>query len=63
MRDGTAIIATLALMIAIGYGYFNNLYELAHTDFESPYKAEVYRTVGVFVPPVGVILGYIDIED
>ena len=45
------------------YGYINNIIELSNTDFKAPYKAEVIRTVGIIVPPVGIIAGYIEIND
>jgi hypothetical protein len=36
---------------------------LCKCDFEAPVKAEVIRSVGVIIPVVGVVTGYIDIED
>ena len=62
----TAIFSFLFIMAAavLGiFGYCANVYKVFGTDFESPYKAEVIRTVGIFVPPVGVIAGYLTIED
>jgi len=46
----------------IVYGYFSNIYKLTQTDFEPNYKKEVFRAVGVVLPPVGIIVGYIDFE-
>lgn len=55
-----ALIVWLALII----GWVMNIYKLvAHDDFESPYKAEVLRTVGVFVAPLGLVLGYITFDE
>lgn len=51
-------IAFAILWLVLAFGYINNIYSLAaKDDFASPYKAEVLRGIGVFVPPVGVILG------
>lgn len=57
------LVFGIALFIAAGFGWINNLVGLFQTDFEAPYKAEIIRGVGVFVPPVGVIAGYVDIAD
>lgn len=61
MTLGTAV-AILAISLSIG-GYISNLIELTKTDFEAPYKAEIIRTTGVIIPPIGVVLGYVKIED
>lgn len=51
------------LLIASGViGWGRNLVLLSQTDFKAPYKAEVIRMVGI-LPPVGAIIGWIDIED
>jgi len=52
----------IVYIIAFG-GWILNLVRLANTDFDAPYRAEVFRTVGVVIPPVGCIIGYIDIKD
>ena len=51
------------LMVLCLWGYGRNIVRLCQADFKSPYKEEVFRTVGVFTPPVGVIVGYIDFEE
>lgn len=51
------------VVLFLVYGYFTNVYRLVKLDFESPYKAETIRTIGVAIPPVGMFLGYINIED
>ncbi len=55
---GLAVIL-VSLIGCVGWGM--NLYKLVKCDFSAPYKAEVIRTVGVFLPPVGAITGYIDL--
>lgn len=57
------LVVAIALFFAAGFGYISNLVSLFGTDFEAPYKAEIIRGVGVFVPPVGIIAGYVDIQD
>lgn len=61
--DRTAGIITICIIVLIGYGWFANLYKLSQYNFSSPYKAEVMRTVGAVVFPVGVVMGYFNIED
>ena len=51
----------IVLLIAAVTGWGMNLYKLTQCDFESPYKCEVLRTVGL-VPPIGAIMGYIDLD-
>jgi len=53
----------IILFVMSGYGYINNIFELFDCDFESPYKCEVIRGIGIFVPPVGIISGYVSIKD
>jgi len=55
------IFGIIIVIVAIN-GWGMNLYKLCKTDFESPYKAEVIRTIGL-TPPIGAIIGYITIED
>jgi len=57
-----AIIAVLS-MCAIPLGWLMNVYALTQTDFASPYKEEAFRTLGVVIPPVGVVMGYIPMDD
>lgn len=57
------IIGVIALMALTAYGYAANVYKVFGLDFASPYKAEVIRTVGVFVPPVGVIAGFVTFDE
>ncbi len=47
-------------LIAVGWGM--NLVKLVQLDFESPYKAEVIRTIGI-VPIIGAITGYMTIGE
>lgn len=56
-------IITVLFMCLIPLGWLMNVYALTQTDFASPYKEEVLRTVGVVIPPVGVVMGYIPMDD
>ena len=58
----TALIV-ITLLIGGGYGYVSNITKLTRCDFETPLKCEILRIIGIPVVPVGVVLGYVDIED
>ena len=53
----------MVLLILAVWGWVFNIVALCHCDFASPYKAEVIRSIGVVVSPVGVVAGYLTIED
>lgn len=57
------VLLMIILIVCIGYGYINNIVELVHCDFKPSYKAEILHSIGVIVPPVGVIMGFCDIND
>ena len=64
MNDDTkSSIIAISIVVLIGYGWFANLYKLSQYNFSSPYKAEDLRGVGAVVFPVGVVMGYFNIED
>ena len=44
-------------------GYVKNIVKLCRNDFESPYKSEIIRGVGVIVPIVGTCTGYMELEE
>ncbi len=52
----------VALVVSAFVGWTCNIAKLAKCDFEAPYKAEAIRIVGIF-PPVGAIVGYMNIKD
>lgn len=56
------IVFWILLTLFLGVGYVRNIVKLIKLDFKEPFKAEVIRGVGIF-PPVGVIVGWIKIED
>ena len=56
-----AIFAVIVLVFCVGWVV--NIYRALNCDFEAPYKCDAIRIIGIFVPPVGGVVGYIDIED
>jgi len=58
----TNIVLPIIIIITI-IGYSFNMISFAHCDFKEPYREEAIRGVGVIFPPVGIVAGYIDIED
>jgi len=59
---GVVIVYTAVVILALA-GWVGNIVKFAGCDFKSPYKAEVIRGVGIIVPVVGAVTGYLDIED
>ncbi len=55
-----AVYLLVVGLIAVGWGM--NFAKLVQLDFESPYKAEIIRAVGI-VPIVGAITGYMTIGE
>lgn len=58
-----AIIIIFGVILLGPIGYISNIVKLVRLDFNQPYKAEVIRSLGVVVAPLGVITGFIHIED
>jgi hypothetical protein len=57
----TVIVVIFCVFIVFTLtGWTVNLVKLVKCDFESPYKAEVIRTIGLF-PPIGMIVAWIDL--
>lgn len=65
MKSFTAnITVALGYFLIVGlgvFGYFANIYKLTKCDFEPSYKAEVIRGIGIVVPPVGIVTGYLNL--
>jgi len=57
------VLAYFCVLVLLAAGWIMNLVAFCRCDFEAPYKAEAIRGVSVFVPPIGGIVGYINIED
>ena len=54
-----AAIVWLAIVSACLYGWVMNIITLAHSSFEPLTGLVVLRVVGIFVAPLGTILGFI----
>lgn len=52
------LVIYLAAALFAFSGWCINIYKFLSADFESPYKAEIIRGIGIPVPPVGVISGW-----
>jgi hypothetical protein len=61
MRDTWKDMLSVVVSAAILWGYIANIYKLTQCDFEPKYKAETIRICGILFPPVGVIIGYVDL--
>lgn len=57
----TGGILGIILIFAVSSSWVLNIVKLVECDFEAPYKAEIIRSIGVPVPIVGVVVGYMDI--
>ncbi len=53
----------MALALTLGIGWVTNIVKFVNLDFEPSYKAEIIRGLGIVMPPVGGICGYMDIAD
>ncbi len=57
-------IIPIIIFLVSAYGWGNNIFRLvSKDDFAAPYKAEVLRSIGIFVPPLGIVLGYITFNE
>ena len=63
MKDTGFTVLVIAFWIAALIGYVANIYKLTKCDFDTPLKAEVIRVAGIIVVPVGMVLGYVNIDD
>ena len=52
------IVFYLCLIVATIYGWISNIVAVVHSDFTVLTGMLVLRVVGIFVAPLGVILGY-----
>ncbi len=54
----TAVLGTIALFIAVVYGYVCNIIAIVQTMNDPLAGIFIARCVGIFFAPLGVILGY-----
>ena len=55
------IVAVFWILCAVSWA--TNIYKFATCDFESPYKTEILRGVGIPFAPIGIIIGFMDIGE
>lgn len=55
--DGYIVLVIIAGAIVCAGGYVANLYKLVHAS--DGLLAAGLRLIGVFVPPIGVLLGFV----
>lgn len=58
-----ALVAKALVVVVCFTGWTINIVKLFGCDFEEPYKAEAIRIVGVVVPPVGAVTGFLDLGE
>lgn len=44
-------------------GWYMNIAKFAKCDFKEPYKAEIWRGIGIVAAPIGAVEGFITIQD
>ena len=52
-------VALVGLIVAIAYGWVMNIVAIAGSTFDPLTGLVVLRCIGVFVAPLGVVLGYL----
>ena len=57
--DWIAILLYLAIIIGCFYGWISNIMIIAGSDFSDITGLLVLRVVGIFVAPLGIVLGYV----
>jgi len=62
-KETTFTLIPITILILCTIGYIYNIVYLVNYSFKEPYRAEAIRTVGVIVPPLGAVLGYIHIPE
>ncbi len=63
----TSVLIVPIIILIIGsfclVGYVKNIIGFISCDFDLPVKTEIIRGVGVVIPPVGIVCGYIELKD
>ncbi len=57
-----AILATFAyfaLIIAVAYGWIANIIIIANSNFSEITGILILRIVGIFIAPLGIVMGYL----
>lgn len=53
----------VTLVIALLVGWAQSIVGFVNCDFESPYKCEAVYGIGILVPIIGGVVGWMHIED
>jgi|21_taG_2_1085346.scaffolds.fasta_scaffold00854_27 hypothetical protein len=56
------MVLIMGIFCLIVIGYFTNIYKLCNNNFEAPYKEEAIRTIGICIPPIGIVTGYLELN-
>lgn len=54
-----ALVIYLLILIVPMYGWANNILLLAHSDIHNIDMMMIIRAIGIFVAPLGCIMGFI----
>lgn len=57
--EGGLLIVSLAVALALVAGWIMNIVKLAESDFSTITGLLVLRVIGVFLAPIGAVLGWI----
>jgi len=60
---GLLSLITLIIFMTLTLGYIINIFKFANSNFEKPYKREIIHGLGIFIPPIGSIIGWTKIKD
>lgn len=63
MKNLLTGLIPLAIYALCLYGWIANIYKLTQCDFDTPLKTEVFRSIGILIFPVGIVMGYVEMED
>lgn len=54
-----AIFALVVVVVAAIGGWIANIVQLFHASFDPLTGLVVLRVIGIFIPPLGAVLGYV----
>lgn len=59
----TLVEKFLRFFVLLFAGDVSNALNLLALDFAPPYKAEIIRGLGLAIPPIGGVVGFIPLQD
>lgn len=57
------LIIQIAIVAFLGIGWILNVVKFVKSDFKPSYKNEIIRGIGIIAPPIGGVVGWLDIKD